>query len=896
MWKCKDCGVSVLRRSELLKHYKLEHRHYGRRHSYPCIYFSCPCTCKTWKALLTHLSRFHQPSQPEATTFKCLTCHCNQLSTLKDYLKHISQHLLNSETVVCVFQDCLYKTNIYASFRTHKSRNHKGSSVNDLKPGILEKRTCSAETNDSDHIHIDSILPEPADDFSTEDFNDTSLDGEHLIDLKHNVELKLASLLLKLEHIYLVSSVAVDELLQEFVHLISTASVPLIHQSIVQHLRNGNSHVDETVVKDLVFALCKSHPITASLGSPGPLSTAWKRKAYYKKHFDIVEPVEIVLDPQNKKSFQYIPLLKSLQQILSCETFLDIAINLKSPHQIQSGQRQYKSFYDGSNYNENFQLSKECAISLFLYIDDFEICNPIGTSRKKYKICGVYWTLGNLPASCHSSLSNIYLAALIHSDDVKCYGYENVLKPLVQDLIILEQEGLFIAKLGKNVKGFVHCVLADNLGAHSIAGFVENFSGRYSCRFCTAERLDIQTKEVNSGAFCMRSKEIHASHLKEIEEKTLANYFSVKRKCVLSENLSYFNLTQSFPPDIVHDLFEGIIPVEIALCLNVLISKKYFALSNLNEAITSFQFKWTDKTNRPHLVPQTYKTKRTIGGNAHENWNLLRFLPLLIGHKVPASEPAWQVLCELKDIVELAVAPFHTEDSICYLDFKISEHRTVFQEVFPHERILPKHHFLEHYPRLIRQFGPLVALWTMRFEAKHSFFKRVIRHTNCYKNVLYSLAQRHQFQSAHNLHICRFPKPALEVSEVSTLPIDVINEDITWAVKQKYPQMETVNLAKSVFYNGLNYRIGMVLSHGSLAGLPEFCEIVHMIVEQETLLFIVKNLDTWYLEHYRAYDLVTSTTRVLKLVGLHELTDHYPLNYYMIGGRRLISLKRYIHA
>lgn len=110
MWKCKDCGVSVLRRSEQLKHYKLEHRHYGRRHSYPCIYFSCPCTCKTWKALLTHLSRFHQPSQTEVTTFKCLTCHCNQFSTLKEYLKHISQHLLNSETVVCVFQDCLYKT------------------------------------------------------------------------------------------------------------------------------------------------------------------------------------------------------------------------------------------------------------------------------------------------------------------------------------------------------------------------------------------------------------------------------------------------------------------------------------------------------------------------------------------------------------------------------------------------------------------------------------------------------------------------------------------------------------------------------------------------------------------------------------------------------------------
>lgn len=272
----------------------------------------------------------------------------------------------------------------------------------------------------------------------------------------------------------------------------------------------------------------------------------------------------------------------------------------------------------------------------------------------------------------------------------------------------LQQEGLFIAKLGKTIKGFVHCVVADNLGAHSLASFVENFLGQYVCRFCTAENVDIQTTEVRSGAFCLRSKEIHTSHLKAIEENSLDCHFGVKSVCCLKIchfQIDNFSVTESFPS--AHDLFEGIIPDEIALCITVLISKKYFTLANLNEAIT-FPFKWTDKTNRPHLVPLTSATKRTIGGNAHENWSLLRFLPLLIG--VPSNEPAWQVLCDLKDIVELAVAPLHTEDSISYLDFKISEHRAVFQEVFSHERIRPKHHFLEHYSQLIRQFGPLVAL------------------------------------------------------------------------------------------------------------------------------------------------------------------------------------------
>ena len=70
-------------------------------------------------------------------------------------------------------------------------------------------------------------------------------------------------------------------------------------------------------------------------------------------------------------------------------------------------------------------------------------------------------------------------------------------------------------------------MVADNLGAHSIAGFVENFSGSYVCRFFTAEKADIQTQEVRSGVFPLRTKDIHADHLRTIEENGLPNYYGV---------------------------------------------------------------------------------------------------------------------------------------------------------------------------------------------------------------------------------------------------------------------------------------------------------------------------------------------------------------------------------
>lgn len=109
----------------------------------------------------------------------------------------------------------------------------------------------------------------------------------------------------------------------------------------------------------------------------------------------------------------------------------------------------------------------------------------------------------------------------------------------------------------------------------------------------------------------------------------------MKNRCAVSKVLDHFNVLTGYPPDVMHDVFEGIVPVELAHCLALLMSKKYFDLDTLNRHILQFPFKWGDKTNKPHEVPRTFSTRKTIGGNAHENWALLRNLPFIIGHLVP---------------------------------------------------------------------------------------------------------------------------------------------------------------------------------------------------------------------------------------------------------------------
>lgn len=105
----------------------------------------------------------------------------------------------------------------------------------------------------------------------------------------------------------------------------------------------------------------------------------------------------------------------------------------------------YKSYKDGFRFKDNHLLTEEeFRITLCLYIDDFEVANPLGTSKRKHKLCAIYGVLGNLHPKYRSSLHSIQLALLCKVSYIKEYGYSEILHPLVQDLVSLEQHGVYV--------------------------------------------------------------------------------------------------------------------------------------------------------------------------------------------------------------------------------------------------------------------------------------------------------------------------------------------------------------------------------------------------------------------------------------------------------------------
>lgn len=70
----------------------------------------------------------------------------------------------------------------------------------------------------------------------------------------------------------------------------------------------------------------------------------------------------------------------------------------------------------------------------------------------------------------------------------------------------------------------------------------------------------------------------------------------------------------------------------------------------------SFPYEYSNKVNQPMVIAQSSFAKKTIGGNRHENWALLRLLQLMIDRYVPEQEPSWEILMDPKEIIELVVS------------------------------------------------------------------------------------------------------------------------------------------------------------------------------------------------------------------------------------------------
>lgn len=281
--------------------------------------------------------------------------------------------------------------------------------------------------------------------------------------------------------------------------------------SVVSDLEDLTTELYSQTRQDVISVIPLNSPVRSavedSLHFESPVSmfnTETKRTNYFIDKWGVVKPVEIVLGMRydmrrNKKTgcydqvpvketYVYVPILETskfmCQNVDVCRLQTEFTGRQKSP---------FEDFCDGRYFQSHPLFSKHpSALQIQAYYDEFETANPPGFKRGVHKVGALYFVLRNLPPKFNSRLMNIHLIALFHAQDVKKYGFDPILEPLICDIKILESDGIELPISTSRVYGSICQVIGDNLGMHSILGFTESFSGRYSCRLCLTEKADIQ--------------------------------------------------------------------------------------------------------------------------------------------------------------------------------------------------------------------------------------------------------------------------------------------------------------------------------------------------------------------------------------------------------------------
>lgn len=291
------------------------------------------------------------------------------------------------------------------------------------------------------------------------------------------------------------------------------------------------------------------------------MNSPYKLEKYCIENFNLIESVEYTLNTETieedgkKHTYQYAPLLDTLKLILGDQSILEHIINRTV---VDDGC--LEDFCDGT-ICKGSHWDSDLFLRLHFYNDEFEIVNPLGSRKTIHKISAFYFTLGNIHPKYRSKLKHIHLSILAYYSLVKQYGAARILEPLISDIKKLQTDGIEVPYQGRHLrfKGTIVTVSADNLSAHSLAGFRGSFSSGRICRYCLCHYKDLSEK-TNEDDCVVRTPDIHSYHLQCVaEDPNTSSLYGVTGPCAFSE-IPSVSVTNTFPPDVMHDFLEGVVP------------------------------------------------------------------------------------------------------------------------------------------------------------------------------------------------------------------------------------------------------------------------------------------------------------------------------------------------
>jgi len=89
--------------------------------------------------------------------------------------------------------------------------------------------------------------------------------------------------------------------------------------------------------------------------------------------------------------------------------------------------------------------------------------------------------------------------------------------------------------------------------------------------------------------------------------------------------LKCFNPVKFFPPDVMHDVLEGLMVVVLGVTLRHIFKEKYLQIKSFNNRLAAFKFGLSDGDKFGPLPVDFISKNKSVSGMAVEKWTLFRF-------------------------------------------------------------------------------------------------------------------------------------------------------------------------------------------------------------------------------------------------------------------------------
>ncbi|XP_039305725.1 uncharacterized protein LOC105204954 isoform X1 [Solenopsis invicta] len=684
--------------------------------------------------------------------------------------------------------------------------------------------------------------------------------------------------------LYYTSSIPrkyIQSIIQDSCTFLISGHISILKEKIVSHFTALNCN-NETMENIISMFHCFENQFDH-------LRNEYQRMKYFKACGNYIAPVKYYIHKKRIRKRIGTSTTEKIKDV--CGYFIPLRQVLQKFFQLPDAFTATISYINSlkkSNSVKNFIQSKlwhskresfknnDIVLPLFVYYDDWEVNNPLGSHSAS--LGGVYCYIPCLPPECISRLENFFLVLLFKSQDRKEFGNKKTFAPLIEELNFLEHVGITINVNGNIYKIYfvLGLLFGDNLGLHAMCGFVESFRANYTCRFCKLHRTISETTCLEDESV-LRTRESYSADV-ALENVSLTG---IKEECIFN-TVTSFHVIDNIYVDMMHDIAEGIAHYDMIPIINNFINIGDFNLAGLNYSLQMFDY-GLDAQNKQPCIADDFATKSKLKMTASEMLTFCRLFGIITGHLVKSfDDPFWKLYLLLKEIIEFLSSKSVSEESASAFKILVLEHYNQYVKC-TNQRLKPKHHNLIHYASVMIKSGPIMLLSVIRLEGFHKILKKISTVVTSRKNILLSIAIRHQLSFCYRLMAQNSIVPTIQIG--SGKFFDITKHDYFHFFALSLPKdiiSKPCFIANWVNYKGTKYQPTMILVYGiDKSSCPVFVEVQLIIIHQNVPIFVCSSLlNVGLNDNIGGFEVKSKQNTKWLSVKYDNLYDSFPLFAY----------------